>query len=140
MNQEIVTAKELALRYLSRFARTELQLRRYLQRKGYSSSDISDAVSYLHEHRFLNDHSYAESYITSRIRRLDGPMKIKLLLLQKGIDASTAQKLLQQLYPLESQIDNARKLAAKRSRTKEQLRRFIASRGYSGYVIMRALR
>lgn len=129
-----------ALAYLARFARTELQLRRYLQRKGFSQSEISEAVTYLQEHRFLNDDSYAESYIESRIRRLDGPLKIKMLLMQKGITGYTAQKLLQDLYPIELQIQNARKLASKRARTGNQLKRFIASRGYSPYVIKAALR
>jgi len=128
-----------ALNYLSRFSRTELQLRRYLQRKGFTSTEISEAVAYLHEHKFLNDNAYAESYIQSRIRRLDGPTKIKQLLLQKGIARETAQTLLQEMYPVELQIQNARALAKKRAKSREQIQRFIASRGYSGYVIKAAM-
>ena len=129
----------VALAYLGRFARTEFQIKRYLQRKGFSASEVSDAIDYLREHQFLNDDAYAQSYIESRIRKLDGPLKIKQLLIQKGIEAPTAQKLLQDLYPVEVQIENAARLAdKKRSRTRDQLKRFVASRGYSPYVIMRS--
>ena len=136
-----MNAIPVALAYLARFARTELQLRRYLQRKGFSASEISEAIVYLQERRFLNDDSYARAYIESRIRRLDGPFKIKQLLVQKGISSSAAQNLLQELYPDEVQIQNAMKLAVlKRTKSREQQLRFIASRGYSRYVIMQALK
>jgi len=124
-----------ALNYLGRFARTELQLRRYLQRKGFTTTEIAEAVAYLHEHQFLNDDAYARGYIASRILRLDGPLKIKHLLMQKGIAATDADKLLRDSYPVELQIENAKKLSKKKTRTKQQLQRFIASRGYSPYVI-----
>jgi regulatory protein len=136
----VVNSIPVALAYLARFARTELQLRQYLRRKGFSQNEISDAVAYLVERKFLNDDSYARAYIESRIRRMDGPFKIKQLLLQKGISSATAQELLRELYPDELQIENAIKLAgAKKSKSREQQLRFIASRGYSRYVIMQAL-
>jgi SOS response regulatory protein OraA/RecX len=38
-------------------------------------------------------------------------------------------------------VENAKKLMKKRQKkSAEQLKRFIASRGYSGYVIMRAFK
>jgi regulatory protein len=136
-----VNSIHVALAYLARFARTELQLRQYLRRKGFSSDEISAAVTYLQERNFLNDDSYARAYIESRIRRMDGPFKIKQLLMQKGISSSAAQELLRELYPDELQIQNVKKLAAvKKAKSKEQQQRFVASRGYSRYVIMQALK
>ena len=135
-----MNAIPVALAYLARFARTELQLRQYLRRKGFPHDEISAAVTYLQEHKFLNDDSYARAYIESRIRRLDGPFKIKQLLVQKGIASTAAQDLIRELYPDEIQIQNAKRLAdLKRSKSREQTMRFIASRGYSRYVIMQAL-
>jgi regulatory protein len=135
-----VNSIPVALAYLARFARTELQLRRYLKKKAFSESEISEAIVYLQERKFLNDDSYARAYIESRIRRLDGPFKIKQLLMQKGIVSSAAGDLLQELYSQELQVENANKLLnLKRAKTREQQIRFIASRGYSRYVIMQAL-
>ena len=134
-----MTARERAIHYLSRFARTERQVRLYLQRKQYPRVEIDDAIEYLHEHHFLNDSAYAQSYINSRIARGDGPLKIKSLLIQKGISGSGSQRLIQQCYPAELQIENVQKLWNKSSKTREQKMRLIASRGYPRYVIMRAL-
>jgi regulatory protein len=135
-----MTARDLAIHYLARFARTERQVRLYLQRKQYSREEIDDAIQYLREHQFLNDTSYAQAYISSRISRLDGPLKIKSLLFQKGISPAEAQKLLNECYPEELQMENAKKLWDKSSKSREQRLRMIASRGYPRYVIMRALR
>jgi regulatory protein len=137
----LVKSITAAISYLSRFSRTEIQVRRYLQRKGYTSAEISEAIEFLQQHKFLNDQAFAESYIRSRIARLDGPSKIQQLLMQKGVDSSTAKSLIQENYPQELQVENARKLLQKRKkRSPEQLKRFVASRGYSGYVIMQAFR
>ena len=135
-----MTAREKAISYLARFARTELQVRRYLQRKGFGVDEITDALQFLREHNFVNDTSYAESYIASRISRCDGPLKIKQLLMQKGVSSAEAQLLLQEKYPLDLQIANARKLLGKRTKSPAQNQRFIASRGYARYVIMQALK
>jgi regulatory protein len=86
------SAKDRAFFYLSRLARTERQVRNYLSRKGYSRAEITEAISYLNEHHYLSDSSFAEGYIQSRIRKLDG-LEIKQLLFQKGIDAPTADSL-----------------------------------------------
>jgi regulatory protein len=135
-----MSAREKALQYLGRFARTKLQVRRYLQRKGFSPEEITDALEFLQDHNFLNDTSYAESYIMSRISKCDGPLKIKQLLFQKGIASAEAGKLLQEHYPLELQIHNAKKLLKKRNKTRDQNLRFVASRGYPRYVIQEAMR
>jgi regulatory protein len=134
-----MNAREKAIYYLARFARTERQVRLYLQRKEYPREEINDAIEYLREHHFLNDSSYAQSYISSRISRGDGPIKIKSLLIQKGISSSESQRLINENYPSELQIENAKKLWNKSSKSREQKLRLIASRGYPRYVIMRAL-
>lgn len=134
-----MTAREKAVQYLSRFARTELQVRRYLQRKQYPADEINEAIEYLHEHQFLNDSSYAQSYIASRISRLDGPLKIKSLLMQKGLSGSEAQRLIKENYSEELLIENAKKLWNRGSKSREQKLRLIASRGYPRYVIQKLL-
>jgi|GEM_PF-2602071 len=134
-----MSAREKAIAYLARFARTELQVRRYLQRKGFPVNEVSDAIQFLSDHALLNDTSYAQAYIASRILRCDGPMKIKQLLIQKGISVVEAQRLLQEQYPVELQVEKARKLLQKRTKSKVQNLRFIASRGYPRYVIQEAM-
>jgi regulatory protein len=151
------TATEKSVEYLGRFSRTEQQVRAYLSRKGYPAEEVDQAIGYLHEHRFLNDRAYAEAFIQSRIRRNDGPSKIIQMLFQKGIDPATSRLLLQEQYPEDLQLEKAcMVLQTRLKRTKSESRsnsqqekqkrkttaamRFLASRGFSRYVIIQALK
>jgi regulatory protein len=153
------SAKEKSLEYLGRFSRTEQQVRNYLSRKKYPAQEIDTAISYLHSQQLLNDLAFAEAFIQSRIRRHDGPLKIRQMLFQKGIDPQTAQELLKEQYPEDLQLEEAVALLAQRlrkeskassSRATTQRRnrrndatdalRHLASRGFSRYVIIQALK
>lgn len=152
------SAREKSLEYLGRFSRTERQVRNYLSRKEYSPNDIDSAISYLHSHQLLNDNAYAERFIQSRIRRNDGPLKIRQMLFQKGIDPQTSQQLLQEHYPEELQLEQARKLLEQRMKKNKRkqvsssdavtqrrkdtadAQRYLASRGFPRYVIIQAFK
>jgi regulatory protein len=139
----MISAREKAVEYLSRFSRSERQVRNYLARKEYSPEDIEDAIVYLHAHSFLNDAAYAEAVVRDRIRHGDGPLKIRQMLFQKGIDSRIQDRLLRELYPEEEQVEAAAKLLHKRlarAGNREKALRFIASRGFSRYVMIQALK
>lgn len=144
-------ARERAIFYLARFARTSKQVADYLARKQFTPDQIQDALSYLTEHRYLNDDSFAESFIRQKIDRRDGPYKIKQMLFQKGIAPEISDRLIADLYPVEIQQENAALLmrqklglpgsAAKLGHLqKEKLFRFVASRGFNRYVIIQAFK
>jgi len=135
-----IPAKDRALYYLSRFSRTERQIKDYLRRKQYSAEEIALTITYLKEKSFLNDSAFAEAFIQSRIQHLDGPFKIKQMLFQKGIDISSADSLLKQHYPEEVQIENAKTLLQRRPGERIKQMRFLASRGFPQYVIIQALK
>lgn len=137
------SAREKAVEYLGRFARSERQVRDYLRRKQFPREEIDDAIAYLHEHNYLNDTGYAEMVVRERIRRCDGPLKIRQALFQKGIDSATQDRLMRELYPEEVQVEAAVTLLRKRLRRVEdraRAMRLIASRGFSRYVMIQALK
>lgn len=152
------SAREKSLEYLGRFSRTEHQVRAYLSRKKYPPDEIEGAIAYLHHHHLLDDNAFAESFIQSRIRRNDGPLKIRQLLFQKGIDPETANALLKEHYPEDLQLEKARILLGQRmkKRSKKSVssndattkrrndaldaQRFLASRGFLRYVIIQAFK
>lgn len=137
------SAREKAVSYLARFARSERQVRTYLLRKEFTQEEIAEAIVYLREHGFLNDASYAEAVVRERIRLCDGPRKIRQMLYQKGIDSETQDRLLRELYPQELQVEAASKLFEKKLRRpsdREKAMRFVASRGFSHYVMIQALK
>jgi regulatory protein len=144
-------ARERAISYLARFARTSKQVADYLTRKEFTPDQIQDALSYLTEHRYLNDDSFAESFIREKIYHKDGPYKIKQMLFQKGIALEISNRLIMELYPVEVQQENAallmkQKLVNTGSASKlgqlqrEKLFRFVASRGFNRYVIIQAFK
>lgn len=137
------SAREKAIGYLARFARSERQVRNYLVRKEFSSEEIAEAITYLRDRGFLNDASFAESVVRERIRRCDGPRKIRQMLFEKGIDSETQDRLLRELYPEELQVEAAAELIRKRLRRtsdRDKVLRFVASRGFSRYVMIQALK
>ncbi len=135
----MISAKNKALHYLSRFSRTEKQVADYLSRKGFSTEEISATIPYLREHNFLNDQVFAENFIEARIRRADGPRKIKHLLFQKGIYGALTDRLLTEHYPAELQKERVKALIQKRKLgNRNALMRFLASRGFPQYVMIQA--
>ncbi len=136
-----MNAREAAVSYLARFTRTEFQVRTYLKKKKFAAGDIDEAIAFLLRNKLLSDQYFAESYLLTRIARLDGPRKIKALMRKKGLSDEIIDNLLNQHYPSELQIVNAIKLIRKRSsRSSQSVKRFIASRGFSGYVIIQAFK
>jgi regulatory protein len=144
-------ARERAIFYLARFARTSKQVADYLARKQFTPDQIQDALSYLREHRYLNDESFAESFIREKIIHKDGPYKIKQMLFQKGIAPEISDRLIADLYPAEIQQENAVLLMQQKLRNtgsasklarpqREKLFRFVASRGFNRYVIIQAFK
>jgi regulatory protein len=135
------SARERALSYLGRFARTEQQVADYLKRKGFPPEEIAQTIEYLRERSFVNDSAFAESYIQSRIRHGDGPLKIKQLLFQKGIAPADADLLLRELYPADAQLLRVIALIRQKSGLdRNKTMRFLASRGFPHSIIYQGLR
>src|SRR5574339_585029 len=135
-------ARERAIFYLARFARTSKQVADYLARKQFTPDQIKDALLYLKEHRYVNDDSFAESFIREKISHKDGPYKIKQMLFQKGIAPEISDHLIAELYQVEVQQENAALLMQQKllnsgsasklgQLQKEKLFRFVASRGFN---------
>ena len=134
-------ALQKAISYLSRFSRSERQVRAYLARKEFVEPEINEAVAYLREKGYLNDSVYAESVVREHIRRCDGPRKIRQSLMLKGIESSVQDRVLRDLYPAELQVEAAvaflRKKLGRSDRDKAM--RSAASRGFSYDIVRQAL-
>jgi regulatory protein len=145
------SAREKALSYLGRFSRTRKQVADYLKRKEFTPEQIQDAIAYLVEHRYLDDDAFAESFIQEKIRHKDGPSKIRQMLYLKGISSDVSNRILNEIYPVEVQQENAEALMRQKLRSgqiasklsrgqREKLFRFVASRGFNRYVIIQAFK
>ena len=81
-------ARAIAFRYLGRreYGCRELALK--MERRGVDSSTALAVVNELNSEGLVSDSRFAEMFVRSRVARLFGPLKIRALLRQRGIDES----------------------------------------------------
>ena len=90
-------AKLRALHLLNDMGRTEAQLRQKLERDGYTTDVVEEAVSYVKSFGYINDENYARIYIDSRKNR-KSRKEIFANLLQKGIDREVVDRVFEECY------------------------------------------
>lgn len=79
-------ARERAIDYLSRRARSVAELRRYLRRKDFEETVVEDVVAALEEEGLLDDRAYAHAFADERFRlKGHGPGRIRSDLMQRGV-------------------------------------------------------
>lgn len=79
----------IALDYLNKKMRTELEIQKLLQKKEYDFKTINQTISKLKIQGYINDNKYIESYINDQYHLTNnGPEKIKYDLNKLGIDES----------------------------------------------------
>ena len=80
-----VSALDAGLRYLGRRAHSRLELRRKLQRKGYTAEEVDAVLTRLGELGYLDDAAFARGLVWRRSAGR-GPRALAAELLAKGID------------------------------------------------------
>jgi len=77
----------LALKYIGKKMRSELEVEKYLLKKEFSNERVTKAISLLKEKGYLNNEKYITSYINDQIKLTNnGPDKIKANLIKLGIN------------------------------------------------------
>ncbi len=89
-----------ALKYLTIKMRTKKEIRDYLKKKDFGEEVIVKTITRLEKEEYINEKKYIHYYILDQINlTLNGPQKIKKVLLQKMLDENTINQEL-------SRIDN----------------------------------
>ncbi len=134
-----------ALSYLSRREHHRAELKSKLSRsKAYNEASVEAVLDRLEAEGLLSDMRYIESFITSRINRLYGPMRIKMELLQKKLDPDRVEQMLAESdtdWQHNARICLQKKFPQKPGDAQElaKQRRFLWQRGYSEEMIRSAL-
>jgi len=134
-----------ALSYLSRREHHRAELKSKLSRsKAYNETIVEAVLDRLEAEGSLSDMRYIESFITSRIVRLYGPMRIKMELLQKKLDPNSVEQMLTESdndWQHNARICLRKKFPQKPGDARElaKQRRFLWQRGYSEEMIRAAL-
>ena len=81
------SAVDYAIWYLSRYPKTEQEIRIILYKKWYNSEDIQRCMNVLKKNDFINDEKFTESFLYSEVEKKWRPLFIiKQKLIQRGID------------------------------------------------------
>ena len=119
---------------ISKFVKTEKQIRDYLKTKGFDEKVIEETVEKLKNYGFIDDRAYVESFVNFK-KHVCGAKKIKQELFAKGI----SNKLIGLVDELmgESETSACEQIAQKYMKNKEKtfdnkvkLNRYLLSKGF----------
>lgn len=150
MSDPFETYRNVSYRYLSIRNRSEKEMRDYLSKKKASIEIIDQVISLLKEQKFLDDESFAKSWVRSRARlRPKGKSVLKMELKQKGIaEEIIAVVLAEEQEDIPDELTQAKQLIAKRierfhgkSRQEvyQKVGNFLARRGFSWGIAKKAI-
>ena len=134
-NAQNKVALNVGLNLVSKFSKTEKQLKNYLKEKGFAFQAINYAVQKLKEYNYINDEAYAHNYYLTK-KNIKGKKAIAYELKNRGVSEETIQNLLNQ--DLESEEEVIEKIAKKfiknkpnDPKLKEKLFRHLAGKGFN---------
>lgn len=91
-NQDAFTR---SLHFLKYRPRSRREINRYLENKGFSPSEISDAIERLERYRYIDDKEFARIWIENRTRnRPRGEFALRCELKEKGVSDEIIEKML----------------------------------------------
>ena len=128
--------------------RSEQELRERLEKKKFDKQIIEETLSFLKERSFIDDSSFAKSWIDSRIKKPLGIRRLKAELLIKGISKAIIDSCIDEIkenYP-ESKIvagivkDRLDKLkGCDPQKAKKRVYAYLLRRGFSPETVIDVL-
>ncbi|MGI9308894.1 MAG: regulatory protein RecX, partial [Gammaproteobacteria bacterium] len=79
------TARAAAMNLLARREHSQAELRTKLKDREYSDPEIADALEGLLRDGLISDERFAEAFVASRVRRGQGPVRIRVELERRGV-------------------------------------------------------
>ena len=138
--EELSKAKSYVYRILARRMYTTKEIRGKLVERGYVGKIIEDVIATLERYGYLNDRTYAEEWIESRMRsKPKGKIALRRELERKGIDRSIIEDALSQAFDESKEAEMAMDLARRKIRSyntddpvaaKRKLQSFLLRRGF----------
>jgi regulatory protein len=145
-NEELISLKNSALRFLTRRPHSVKELKDKLIKKSKKPELIGSIVEEFILNNYLNDENFAFAFFSDEIRlKKSGPLLIKKKLLQKGINPEIVDKILENDYDIDKQINNCSILANKKlnvinrtlsfTKIKTKLATYLKQKGYNWDII-----
>ena len=151
VTDEAKQALRTALKALSRRDHSEWEMRRALQRRGFSPDAVDSVVARLREAGYLDDARFARTFAESAVRNGRGyGVRIRIELLRRGVAESIIEESLGTLADEYEESALIRGLLAKRypdfdprsadDRQKRRVAGYFQRRGFSPAAILHVFR
>ena len=112
--EEEISVYNYGISVLSRYFKSEYELRLKMKNKGFNPQLIDNAISILKERKYLDDERYCEMFINDKINiSKHGVRKIKEALYYKGIDKEIIEEKIKSISA-ESEEERALLLGEKK--------------------------
>lgn len=116
--QRIISAKQIALNFVSYKPRTEYQVTVKLRKEKFTNEEINAAVQFLQEFGYLNDFHYAQRYVLyAKAQKKLSKRKIEIDLAKRGISKDIISNVIGETISEDEELDNAMKAARKKYET-----------------------
>jgi regulatory protein len=149
LSEEEISVYNYGISVLSRYFKSEYELRLKMKNKGFNPQLIDNAISILKERKYLDDERYCEMFINDKINiSKHGVRKIKEALYYKGIDKEIIEEKIK-CISAESEEERALLLGEKKllnikendNRKKmSKLSNYLLGKGFEYETVNRALR
>ena len=126
-------AKEKAIRYIVIAKKTELEVRKKLEKCNFEKDIIEDVVNYLTKLGYIDDYDYVDAYIRQCMRLLNYSIyEIRNKLFQKGIKKDIIEEKLQRLYEANYEKKLIEKLLNGKLKSMEKIKQkqYLYRRGF----------
>ncbi len=111
------SCKDEALFWLEYGDRTEREMVKHLQKKGYEEREIAECMAFLVDLSFIDDKRYTLKFVESSMEKGRGPLRIRHELQEKGIAGGTADEAIAELYDRVTEREIALEVAEKALRS-----------------------
>jgi len=134
-----------ALKLLARREHAARELERKLLGRGYEAAAVESVLRALDSEGLLSDHRFVESFVTQRIARGQGPVRILMELRELGIDEARVERALAEAgadwFDLARRVRQKRfgKFAARTIGERAKQARFLQYRGFTADQVRAAL-
>ena len=144
-----------ALRILRYRFNSEVELRRKLRAKKFTSEDIDLAIARLHREKWLDDARFASAFVRTRANKRMGKLRIRRELQAAGVHQEEADQALRDNVDPEREGEALRELCARRARIltrrhgegylrtdegRTKLAAYLAGQGYDSSLVWELVR
>lgn len=141
-------AKDYAFLLLKFRSRSEKEVYLRLKKNGFDTETIQATLSYLKDNNFINDISFANAWIESRLKKQIGLNRIRKELKIKGIDEKIIEEKIDELKDRYLEQDVVKKIAEEKfnrlkkldpDKAKRRVFLYLMRRGFSADKVLDTL-